>query len=121
MPLSTFLDGRNYTRLRGAAWLALSDTGHVLAGSVADDGGGGGTTVWTAGATIPCRVSPITGAEQLVAERVSDRSTHQILVPSGTDIDAGGRFVIDNRGTFEITAARERTREWIRTLEAVEA
>lgn len=121
MPLSTFLNGRPYTTLRGAAFLALSDVGHLVSGTVTSDGGGGGTTVWSAGtADIPCRVDAISGSEALSAGRISEVSTHVIVMPYGTDIDVRDRFAIENRGTFEITAVSERTAEAFRQLEAAE-
>ncbi len=123
MPLSTFLDGRPYTQLRGAAWLSLSDAGQVLSGSVSSDAGGGGTTTWTAGGTVPCRIDPLRrgGEEILIADRISERSTHLLRLPPGTPARVTDRFVIAGRGTFEILASVDRTREWVRTLEVVEA
>lgn len=121
MPLSTFLNGRSYTTLRGAAWLALSETGHVVAGSVTDDGGGGGSATWTAGSSVPCRIDPLYGrGEGVVAARISERSTHAVTLPPNMVVDAGQRFAIDGRGTFEITAVRERTSEFTRTIEVAE-
>ena len=119
MPLSTFLNGRGYETLRGAAFLALSDVGHLVSGTVTSDGGGGGTTVWSAGtADIPCRVDAIGGSEALTAGRIDESSTHVIVIPSGTDIDEKDRFAIEGRGTFVVTAISERTSETFRTLAA---
>ena len=39
----------------------------------------------------------------------------QFVVPSPID-----RFAIDGKGTFEITAVRNRTRDWVQVLEAVQ-
>lgn len=120
MSTSTFLDGRPYTQLRGAAWLFLSDTGQVLAGSITGDSGGGGTLTWgTAVADIPCRVETMSGSEREIADRVADNSTHLITVPPGTAATHADRFLC-TAGTFEITAVRTQTREWLRTLEAVQ-
>jgi len=119
MPLSTFLDGTNPTRLRGLQWLSLSDTGHVLRGTVADDGGGGVTTGWTLVGTFACRVDPLAGRSRVTGGRIDERSTHLVTVPAGTLVDAGERFVVDGRGTFEVTATWDRTREWAREFEVV--
>lgn len=119
-PLTTFLDGRPASQLRGLMWMALSDTGHVVNQVSTDDAGGGVTQVWTAGTAIPCRIDDLAGGENLAAGRISDRSTHLITVPPNmvpTPID---RFAIDGRGTFEITGVRNRTREWAQLLEVVQ-
>lgn len=120
MPISTFLDGSTPTQLRGLMWLALSDTGYILGGTVTDDGGGGGTTTYGTAGTVPCRVDAMGGGEAVVADRMNDRSTHLITVPPNTDVDHANRFKVVDLGTFEITAVRSRTRETMRTLEAVE-
>lgn len=121
MALSTFLNGRPYTTLRGAAMLALSDTGYIVTGTVTSDSGGGGTTVWTAGtAAIPCRVDALGGSESLMAGRISDASTHMIAIPAGASLDVRNRFAITGRGTFEITAVSERTAELFRQVEAAQ-
>lgn len=123
MPLSTFLNGRAYTTLRGAAFLALSETGHVISGSITDDAGGGGTTTWTAGSAIPCRIDPLgsRGDEREIGGRISERSTHFVHIPSGTEVVAGDTFAIDGRGTFEITAVPQRTAEMVRLIEVVQS
>lgn len=119
-PLSTFLNGGTATQLRGLAWLSLSDGGRVGSGTIVSDTGGGGTAAWTYGGTISCRLDPLTGDEGVVASRIHDRSTHLITVPVGTTVTHNSRFEVIGRGTFEITAIRERTAEWARFLEATE-
>jgi head-tail adaptor len=119
MPLATFLNGGTITTLRGLSWLALSDSGRVGAGTMVGDTGGGATTTWTYGGTIPCRVDPLSGRELLTAGRISDRSTHLITVPPGTGVTTSNRFAVTGRGTFEITAVQDRTGELVRSLEAV--
>ena len=113
MPRGTFI------RLRGAASFYLSDTGHTLDLVATDDSGGGATRTWTAGSTIPCRVDPLSGSESLVAERLSDRSTHLLTVPRETVEGHEDRFAVDGRGTYAVTAVRSSTGEWLRRLEAV--
>ena len=120
MPLTTFLDGRPATQLRGLMWLALSDVGHVVTQVSADDAGGGVTQVWTAGTAIPCRVDDLAGGEGVSAGRISDQSTHTILVQPDVVPSPIDRFAIDGKGTFEITAVRNRTRDWAQVLEAVQ-
>lgn len=119
-PIGTFLDGRVPTQLRGLAFLALSDSGHLETQVSTDDAGGGASQVWTAGAVIACRVDDMSGSEQLSAGRISDRSTHVITVPPNVVPTPADRFLIDGKGTFEITAVRNRTREWLQILEAAQ-
>lgn len=123
MSLSTFLNGTSPTRLRGLLWLALSDTGQVGTLTSTSDSGGGASRAWQYGTSVPCRVDPISSSgddETLVADRLSDRSTHLITTPAGTAVTPNNRFAVAARGTFEITAVRERTGEWARVFEAVE-
>lgn len=118
MPLSTFLNGGTITQLRGLAWLALSARGSVgnLAGT--SDSGGGATRTWTYGTSLPCRVDPMGGGESEVADRISDRSTHLITTLPEVTIGHEDRFAVEGE-VYEITAVRDATDEWLRTLEAV--
>jgi len=123
MPLSTFLNGGTATQLRGLQWLALSDTGSVGTLTSTSDSGGGASSVWAFGASVPCRVDPIASSgddETIVASRMSDRSTHLITTPSGTSVSITNRFAVTGRGTFEVTAVRGRTGELARFFEAVQ-
>jgi head-tail adaptor len=109
MGLSTFLATGDVSQLRGLAWLSLADVGHVGAGTIVDDAGGGGTTTWAYSGTIPCRVDPLAGTESLVAGRLSDRSTHLLTVPQNTVVTVANRFQIVGGSTYEITAIRDAT------------
>jgi head-tail adaptor len=120
MPLSTFLNTSPVMQLRGAAWLALSDTGQVGAGTIVDDGGGGVTTGWAYGGSVPCRIDPLTDNETIAAGRISDRSTHLVTVPPGTAVTTSSRFLIANRGTYEVTGVQDRTGELLRFFEVVQ-
>lgn len=121
MPLSTFLDGQGLERSRGLLWLSLSDTGTVLRGTVTDDTGGGGTTTWVSAGTVECRLDPLAerGMSRVTGGRINERSTHLVTTPPLSTIEASDRIAIAGRGTFEITAVRERTREWSRQFEVV--
>lgn len=122
-PLSTFLDGRDFNQLRGLQFLALSDVGHVVSKTIVSDAGGGGTATWTSGSAIPCRIDPLgsRGDERMIGGRISERSTHYVRIPTGVSVTADDRFVIDGRGTFEITALPESTRGWVRLVEVVQS
>jgi head-tail adaptor len=121
MGLATFLSGGTINQLRGLAWLALGDLGQVGTATITSDSGGGGTAVWSYGGTIACRIDPITGGEQMAADRLSDRSTHTVTVPPGTAITTAARFAIAGRGTYEVTAVRSRTDEPMTFFEVVQA
>ena len=119
MPFSTFLNGGTITQLRGLAWMTLTARGSVgnLAGTA--DSGGGATRTWTYGTVaLPCRVDPLGGGEAEVANRISDRSTHLITTLPEITIGHEDRFAVEGV-TYEITAVRDATDEWLRTLEAV--
>jgi SPP1 family predicted phage head-tail adaptor len=120
MPFSTFLDGNDPVRLRGLPWISLSGSGQVLRGTFVSDSGGGGSVTWNSQGTVACRIDPISGRDDLVAGRVSERSTHVVTLPPNTDVGTDDRFLIDGRGTLLVTAVRDRTREWLRMIEVVE-
>lgn len=109
------------TQLRGLAFLSLRETGYILRGSVTDNLGGGGTMTFGTAGTVACRVDPMGGGEQEIANRIDERTTHRITVPPQTNVSAKDRFNVSGVGTFEITAVRIRTDEQVRILEAVEA
>lgn len=119
-PISTFLNGGTVTNLRGLAFLSLSETGYYHRFSGTSDSGGGRTRGTSTGSTIPCRVDPLTGGERIAGGKLDDRSTHLITLPPESDLTHLDQFVIDSRGTFEITAIRERTAEPMRFVEAIE-
>ena len=119
MGLATYLNGGTAGQLRGLPWLALSDLGGLGAGTVVSDGGGGGTTVWAYGSAVPCRLDPLLGGEALAADRVSDRSTHLLTVPSGTGLLVASRFKLANGAIYEVVAVRDMTAEQVRSAEVV--
>lgn len=107
------------TYLRGAALLTWTDTGQIGAGSVMDDGGGGGTLVYTWGSAIPCRIDALAGEEGIAGGRVSDRSTHLVQVDPDTEVSTANQFAISGRGTFEITAVNDATAQIVLEFEVV--
>jgi|SRR6185295_2306507 len=121
MPFSTSLDHINPTQLRGLAWLSLSDSGFRVTQVSTDDSGGGVSQVWTAGTVaIPCRVDPLSGRQHgITGGAIDERSTHVVTIAAGGTVAAQDRFAISGRGTFEVTAVRDRTREWSREFEVV--
>lgn len=119
---ATFLRGRAPTQLRGLAWLSLSDTAIVQAGTVVSDGGGGGTTSWAAAGTFACRVAPLTNRpmNREVGGQIDERSTHVLTTPPSSSIDVKNRVVVVNRGTFEVTGVRSRTDAYTNVCEVIQ-
>lgn len=123
MPLSTFLNGRNPTTLRGLRMLALTDTATVQTRTSTSDSGGGVTQVWASAGSLQVRIDPISdrGGAATVASRIDERSTHVITTTFGVTVGADNRIVIAGRGTYEVTATRERTDAVTQVFEVVEA
>jgi len=120
MPLSTFLDGQDPSQLRGLAWLSLSDTGIRQTASNTSDSGGGVTSSWVAAGTFACRIDPLGASSRLTGGQIDERSTHVVTVPPDAGVGAGDRFAISGRGSFEVTAVHQRTREWLSSFEVIE-
>ena len=113
MSLSTFLNNRAPSRLRGVQWLSFSDVAVIQSRTMTDDGGGGGTATWAAKGTTHCRIYPVTmrGRTGLIGGQIDEHSTHFCQMPVGTPVTTSDRVVIANRGTFEVTLALETTDE----------
>lgn len=120
MPLTTTLFDCVPDQLRGLRFLALSDTGYLVRGTVTDNAGGGGTYTFGTAGTFACRVDTLGGGESVIADRLDERTTHRITLPPESVVEAADRFVV-NGETYEITAVRTRTQEQVRVCEAVEA
>lgn len=105
--------------MRGLVTEALTESASVVTATVTDDAGGGGSITFANGTAIACRVDTITGSEGEVAGRVSDRSTHLLTLPAGTDLSADDLLYVTGRGTFEVTAVHEHTGEFARFAELV--
>ena len=120
MGLSTFLGGQTPTQLRGLQWLGLTDTGIVISGTFVSDAGGGGSIAWANGGTTACRIDPLGGAPgTVVGGAIDENSTHLVTVPAGFVVDVASRFAINGRGTYEVTAVRERTRQHTQVFEVL--
>lgn len=121
MPLSTFLNGRVPTSLRGLQWLALSDTGVIESRTATSDSGGGATVAWAASGTASCRIDVLGAREsRLTGGQIDERSTHVVTVPLGVAVSTSDRVTIAGRGTFEVTAVRQVTSEFDTTFEVIE-
>jgi hypothetical protein len=118
MPLGTFLNGRPPSR--GLVWLALTDTATIIAGTVASDSGGGVTSTWAPTGTVDCRIDPLSGANsRITGGAIDERSTHVVTVPTGSTVSVTNRVAIANRGTYEVTAVRDRTDQLTQVFEVI--
>lgn len=115
--MSLFTSLKDAPPTRGLVSTALTETANVLSGTVVDDGGGGGTVAHVASGTIACRIDTLSGSEREIAERISDRSTHLVTLPAGTEVTTSSDLRINGRGTFEVTAVREHSNELARFVE----
>lgn len=120
MSLSTFLNGRESTTLRGLMWLSLSESGSVVTLASTSDSGGGASQVWTAGTAVPCRLDPLSATDSVTGGQIDERSTHLVTVAAGVAVSTSDRFSVSNRGTFEVTAVREQTAEQAHFFEVIQ-
>ena len=117
MGLATFLNG--HPGSRGLTWLALSDSAVIQTLTITDDGGGGGTAAWGASGTVPCRIDPLGANSRITGGAIDERSTHLVTTPADTSVDVRNRITIANRGTYEVTAVRERTGQLTQVFEVL--
>lgn len=94
--------------MRTVAEQALPGTAVIATQAFSSDGGGGGTTVWTAGGTVACRLAPIRGSEREIADRISADADYIVTVPHGATVTTDSRMVIAG-GTFNVEAIRDRS------------
>lgn len=118
MPLHTFL--KDDPPFRGLAWVALNETGHIVTGTYAQTGGGEATETRGTGSGIPCRIDALAGREGQLAGAIADRSSHLITLKAQTQVEVDDDFIVDGRGTYEITAVREYSNELTRVIEVVQ-
>lgn len=105
--------------MRSTAAEALDGTAVIQTQQFVSDGGGGGSTTWTASGTVACRKAPfsISGGEAVQGERISPDSEVVFTFPAEMSIDHNARIVYDEV-TYEATAIRQRSQEITRRVEA---
>jgi hypothetical protein len=123
VPISTFLNNRVPTRLRGLQFLALSDSAAIQRRTAATDNGGAATWTWATISTVPCRVYPLTprGQSRLTGGALDEKTTHYLTAPLGTDVGTSDRVVIAGKGTFDVTMVVDRTDQLTRLIEVMQA
>lgn len=89
--------------------------------TLVSDGMGGFTETWAASGTVSCRVWPAgeSGAERLVADRITEDDVWVITLPYATDVVAKDRITADGR-TWEVVNPIAHTWETARRVVAVE-
>jgi SPP1 family predicted phage head-tail adaptor len=100
---------------------AMTGTCVISRKTLIADGMGGYTETWAAAGTVSGRVWPASesGAESLIADRITESDAWVITVPYATDITAKDRVVADGR-TFEVVSAIAHTWETARRVVATE-
>lgn len=107
--------------MRSVQVLAQAGTCVITRGTLTSDGMGGFTQSWAAVGTVTGRVWPSTesGAERLIADRITEADAWIITVPQGTDVVAKDRITESGR-TFEVVSAIAHTWETARRVVCVE-
>lgn len=115
------LTAAELAEMRSVQAEAMAGTCVVTRRTLASDGAGGYTETWAAVGTVAGRVWPATesGAERLIADRITETDAWVITVPQGTDVLAKDRITEGGR-TFEVVTALVHTWETARRVVAVE-
>lgn len=115
------LTAAELAEMRSVQVLAQASTCVITRRTLASDGMGGFTETWVAAGTVSGRVWPAqeSGAERLIADRITEADAWIITLPHGTDVVAKDRIVESSR-TFEVISAIAHTWETARRVVAVE-
>lgn len=99
---------------------SLAGTATVELRSFVSDGGGGGTTTWTAAGTYDCRVTPASGVEGNIGERLQPETEVVFTFPQTTPV-TNDTQIRHGSLLFEVTYVQTpRTFEIGRRVEAKE-
>ena len=118
MPL---LSAGELTAMRSEQSGTLPGTAVISRNSPTSDGMGGWTDAWAAVGTVLGRLAPASasGAERMVADRITGEDAWVITLPQGTDVTERDRVVIDSR-TFEVVTPLAHSWETARRVVATE-
>lgn len=97
--------------IRSTASEALPGTAVIQGQAWVSDGGGGGSTAWTASGTVDCRLAPVGGsggAEGVEGNRISAEAEYVVTLPFDAEVTTDSRLVIDG-ATYNIEAVRDRS------------
>lgn len=109
------LTSAELTGMRDAVEASLPGTAIIQTRVFHSDGGGGGTTTWTAVGTVSCRLSPMSGmtsfdSEGMTAGRITQQAKWLLTLPQSSTVTTDSRVKI-NAGTYEVLALHE-PRSW---------
>lgn len=115
------LTAAEIAEMRSVQVLAQAGTCVITRGAMTADSMGGYTQTWSAVGTVTGRVWPAreSGAERLIADRITEADAWVITVPQGTDVVAKDRITESGR-TFEVVTAIVHTWETARRVVCVE-
>lgn len=102
------LTASELSRMRSTAGAALPDSAVIQTQTVASDGGGGGTTIWTASGTVDCRIAPAAMDEDELGGRVAGEADFIVTMPHDAAVTTNSRIVTTG-GTFNVEAVLERS------------
>jgi len=102
------LTASELSRMRSTAGAALPDSAVIQTQSVVSDGGGGGTTAWTASGTVDCRIAPASMDEDEIGGRVAGEADFIVTMPHDAPVSTDSR-IIANGGTFNVEAVLDRS------------
>jgi hypothetical protein len=111
----TLLSASDLASMRSVATEAMPGTAVIQGGTLASDGGGGGSMVWASSGTVDCRIAPVIGPgmkEEEVGERIQADTQFIITVPHNASVTTDSRLIVTDEnfgGTFNIEAIRERS------------
>lgn len=92
----------------------LPDTAVIKTPSWVSDGGGGGTTTFTASGTISCRIMPVSGNERIEGARLNTDTEYLVTMPHDAPVNADSVLEIGGN-SFSVTNIGE-PRSWAITL-----
>lgn len=108
------LSATDLASARAALEESLPDTAIIKNPSWVSDGGGGGTTTFTASGTVPCRIMPVSGNERVEGARLNADTEYLVTAPYDAAVDKDSVLEIDSR-VFSVTAVGE-PRSWAVSL-----
>lgn len=97
--------------IRTTAGAALPDTAVIQSKTWTSDGGGAGTSTWTASGTVDCRIAPSgidAGREGESGGRISADAEYIATLPFDANVNNNSRLVIGGT-TYNIEAIRVRS------------
>lgn len=89
---------------------SLAGTAIIQTRAWVSDGGGGGTTSWTAAGTFDCRITPRGGVEDDLGDKVHPETEYILTLPASASVD-NDQQVVTGGGTFAVIQVAE-PRTW---------